>query len=90
MSLCVSLKEQENHIRFCKKRPFNGLERHTGRAPGSIRSFTKNTVNVTKNMSKIMAYQYKILFFQIICNGSFHKYLIFYFYFYHKLDHTSF
>ena len=31
---------QENHIRFCKKRPFNGLERYTSRAPGSIRTFT--------------------------------------------------
>ena len=59
MSLLFS-KKQENHIRFCKKRPFNGLERHTSRAPGSIRSFTKNTVNVTKNMSKIMTYQYEI------------------------------
>ena len=62
MSLLFS-KKQENHIRFCKKRPFNGLERHTSRAPGSIRSFTKNTVNVTKNMYKIMTYQYENLFF---------------------------
>ena len=48
--LCLGVsKKQENQIRFCKKRTFNGLdkkrlfnglERHTSRAPVSIRTLT--------------------------------------------------